>query len=142
MIVGVRCLFVIRIIVYQSCQTLLAKIQIIQFILENNARIVKSVFDDSVTGFYLFVCKRYLCQIILTFVWIVDSTVNGIVLDGIIIRVCHCRTVRVVGAVVCPVNFNHSLVYSLPVVYIISLSPLLLERSLALDDGRLVVEVP
>ena len=75
MIVSLCHLFKVRIAADESHQLLLAKRQVVELVLEDYARVVKSVGDDGVALSHLLLRERNLRQIILALVRIVLRTI-------------------------------------------------------------------
>ena len=71
-------MFIIRIVIDQSEQGFLTQCQIVELILEDNAGMIQSVFQQFVAFCQLFWSKRYLSQIILTLMWVIDGAVCGL----------------------------------------------------------------
>ena len=70
-IVDIGHLFKLREVSHESCELLFAERQIVEFILEDDARIVESILNDQVTCGHLLFGKWYLCQIVFTLVRVV-----------------------------------------------------------------------
>ena len=72
----------------QTIERSLALCQVVELVLEDDARMKQSFLNLLVTGFKLFVSEGYLCQIVLTIMWVVGKRiVSGILLlasDGIV----------------------------------------------------------
>ena len=75
---------VVGIVGGQACQHLLAQLQVVEFVLDDDAGMVETVLDGIVAGCHLFLRKGYLCQVVFTIVRILGG------------RVCQ-RFVGVVG---------------------------------------------
>ena len=92
---------------------------------------------------FLFFAEWNVLQIVFTFVGVILGTVlNGgqRVFGGL--ERCEGVGHRFVVHLVAEGVAHHCLVRALPVVFVLALSPLLLEGGLSLGDGQLVVEIP
>ena len=104
---------------------------------------MQSVHDDKVGGFHLLVGERYVFQIVFTLVGVVLCAVGNLCQ-----RVLHGngfeeRVALFVGEhLVFSSRGHHGLVNALPVVNVLTLSPLALERLLTLAHGHRIIEIP
>ena len=71
MVVDVVHLLELREVGEQTRECLLAERQVVELVLEDDARVVESVLNDEVASCHLFFGERYLCEVILTLVRIV-----------------------------------------------------------------------
>ena len=142
-------LFVGGILVGQAGQLLLGQTVVLQLILEDHTGIIQTIHDNQVALGFLFVGKGYLCQVVLAVVRVVGQCVGlgrKTVLALSNIRVLRVfQTAQAVGNFLCAFHVQiayNGLVRALPVVGILTLAPLLLERLFTLVHGHLVVEIP
>ena len=128
----------------QAGQLFLAEGQVVEFVLEDDARVVESVLDDEVAGSHLLLGEGNLCQIVFTFVWIVLRAV-GDLLERVLNGFLACNGVEhfLRHVLASAAQASHDgLVGALPVVDVFALAPLSLEGLLALLHGHGVVEIP
>ena len=136
-------LLVRRILVGEPAQRLLAQRQVVELILENDAAMMQSVHDDEVGGFHLLVGERYVFQIVFTLVGVVLCAVGNLCQ-----RVLHGSRLEERVALFIGEHFvlssrgHHGLVDALPVVNVLTLSPLALERLLTLTHSHRIIEIP
>ena len=143
MIVCIVHVLVFGVMVVESDEMFLAQLQEVEFVLEDNASMIESVHDDEVACLHLFFCERNLCEIVLTLVRIVLRTVHLTLCYRVGSSLCrHQRVALFVGQLGEVVLCHHRAVHTLPVVNILTSSPLLLESRLSLVYSHLVVEVP
>ena len=104
---------------------------------------IQSIHDDEVAGLYLFMGERQLHDVIFASMWIVLCAVGTLFK-----RVGHsfspCNRVDLLfrQIVVSTTNAYHRFVYTLPVVYILALTPTTLEVGLTLVYRHGVIKVP
>ena len=129
----------------EACELFLAQPEVVELVLEDDARVEESVGDDGMAFCFLLFGKRNLLQVVFSFVRIVFQAVflavsHGVFysLHGLCERVAH----GLVLLLTAPEVADHRLVRPLPVVFIFTLSPLFLESRLTLRHGELVVEIP
>ena len=106
---------------------------------------MESVFQYLVAGLQLFWSKRNLCQIVLPFVGIVLCAVCDMFQRISHLFGTHERVTLFIGQL--RLVFIHQIAYNsfiapLPVVHILTLTPLLLEGCLTLRQSHRVVEIP
>ena len=154
MIPGVGHLLVVGIVLRQSQQVLLREVQVVEFILEDDARLEQRLLDDGVAGLLLLVGEGDLGQIVLSVVRVVSQAVGLGGLGGIrgfrivrglwIIRIlcAFCLFLILCALWGIPAEIHHRLVEALPVVGILAPAPQSLEGGLSLVDGRGIIEVP
>ena len=127
----------------EPVELFLTEPQVVELVLEDDARVVESFLDHIVAGGFLFFGEGYLRQVVFA--------VMRVVLQTVLLashRVGRFLFVRggVVGQLVFTAVFadasHHRLVHALPVVGVLALAPLFLEGLLALVHSHLVVEVP
>ena len=141
-------LFIVGILFGEPRQRLFAERQIIEFVLENDAGVEQAVLDDVVTLDLLLVRERNLRQIIFTGVWIGSGGVRCQRVGCDLPTLSHCcsngvgRFFPLPCVTVGRIEIDHCTVDALPVVDILTLSPLSLESDLALADGLRIIEVP
>ena len=145
MVEGICHVVVVGILCFQTTQRLLAERQVVEFVLEDHARVEQSVHDCLVAGFYLLFGERNLRKIILAFVRVVLCAVLDL-FERVGKSLCPGNRV---GLLLCELrlrvraaNGHHRLVYALPVVDVFTFSPPLLEVLLSLVHGHLVIEIP
>ena len=143
MIIDIVHVLVFRILVGHATEMLLAQQQVIELVFEDDAGVVQSVHDDEVACLHLFLGEWYLREVVFAFVGIVMGTVGNEterVLNGFRLR---DGVALLVGQLSLSAESAHNrLVDALPVVHVLTLSPLSLESGLSLVDCHLVVEVP
>ena len=143
-VVDIGHLFKLREVGHESCELLFAERQIVELVLEDDARIVESILNDQVACGHLLFGKWYLCQIVFTLVRVVLCAVVDLferVLKGLLLGngvQCLLRKFFAGSAHSC----YDSLVGALPVIDILTLAPLLFESLLTLLHGQRIVEVP
>ena len=124
----------LRIIVGQAVKLLFAEAQVVEFVLEDDTGMIQSVGDDGMAFGFLLLLERNLLQVILPFVRIILRTV----LYGgqRVLRGFHGRIQGVCDLVLWVIAkgqvANDGFVGALPVVLILSFSPLLLESGFTL----------
>ena len=142
MIEHVGHVLVFRIAVGDTSESLFAQWQIVEFVLEYYTGVVEAVHYYKIAGLYLFLCERYLFEIVLSFVWIVLRAV-GYQFERIGYGFGLCYGVELFfGHLQLFAKGHDGLVHALPVVHVFSLSPFLLEFGFTLIHCHLVVEVP
>ena len=136
-------LLVGRILVGKPAQGLLAQLQIVELVLEDDTAVMEAVHDDEIGGCHLLFGERDILQIILSLVGIVLGAVGYLcqrVLDG-------CRPEERVALFVgehfiFAGKTNNGLVDALPVVNVLTLAPKSLESLFSLAHSHWVIEVP
>ena len=121
-------MLIILVLVLYAPQGFLAQCEIVEFVLENDTRMVEPIGQHLVARRNLFVRERYLRQVIFTFVRIILSTVCKM-LDRVF-TFCHLhqRVTYFIGHFLCLcMHYHNRLVDTLPVIYILALSPHFLE---------------
>ena len=127
---------------HQTIELLFAERQMVEFILENDARMIESVLNDEVAGRDLFFGERNLRQIVFAFVRVVLRTVFHLfqrVLNSLLTgnRVEHfLRHFPLVDST------HHRLIGALPVIDILALAPQPFKTLLALLHGQRIVKIP
>ena len=142
-IVSLVHVLIVSIFVSQSSQGFFAQRQIVEFILKDNSRVEQSVHNRFVALRDLFLRERNLCKIILPFVRVVLCTVSHILYRVLHSRHIGKRIAHLVSHLVDALSLSDNrLVYTLPIVYILPLSPEFLESRLTLVNSHLVIEIP
>ena len=124
MIVGILQMLIVRIMIHQSAEGFFAEREVIQLILEDDARMIESVFQELVAFCQLLWRERNLGEVVLPLVRIVHGTVGNL-LERIFLgshigeRISHLVG-HLLGALC---RCNHRLVDTLPVIHILSLAP-------------------
>ena len=139
---GFIAMFIVRIVVCQSAQVSFTQLQVVHLILQDDACLEQGFLDNLVTDFFLFVSKGYLCQIELTFMWIC-SCLEGCAVDRlgifwILKNFLFLLSLRLLSVL----QSYHRLIAALPVVSILTLTPLTLESCLSLTNGCWIIKVP
>ena len=120
------------------------ELQIVEFILEDDAGLAEAVHYNGIAGLHLFGREGYLSQIVLTTVGITGCAV-GFLLQGVLGSSLTARGRRIGCR---PVSLavgrlgHHGFVRPLPVVLIRPLAPTALELSLALAHRHRIIKVP
>ena len=131
------------VLVGKSSQLPFSETEVVELVLEDDAAVVESVHDDQVGGFHLFLGEGDVLQVVFAFMRIVLGAVGDLLQ-----RILHgCRLCQRVALLVGPLfrlcGIGHDgLIDTLPVVHVLTLSPLPLEGLLSLINGHGVVEVP
>ena len=151
-------MFVVGILRSQTAQCLLAKRQVVELVLEDDARMEQTVFDEVVALGQLLFGKRYLCQIVFALMRVESSAVGrflrllriGLAVSGCAValssRLAILRTRRVISilrtlCVFCAEVYD-GLVDALPVIFVLAPTPQSLEVLLTLTDGLRIIEIP
>ena len=120
---GLVHLCVVVIVACQSQQLFLAQRQVVEFVLEDDARVEQPVLDDVVGGSLLLFCEWYLCQIVVALVGIVPclclprllSRLSLFLFDSLL-----CLFSLLLLLLFCG---HHRLVAALPVVFVLPSAP-------------------
>ena len=137
---------IIRIVSHEPVKLLLTKGQIIQFILEDDARIIQSLLYHLMSCRLCLFGEWYLSQIILSLMWIIDSRIQTFFFlllgffyccNGIALFVCHH-----LEAVGLKNIFYNSLIIAAPIIDILTFSPQALETLLTLQNCLRIIEIP
>ncbi len=130
----------------ESHQVLLAQVEVVQLVLEDDARLEQTLLYYIVAGGTLFLRKRYLRQIVLAFVWVVDSRIHTCLALLLLLLYGGNGVALLVGKLslidwlqICAHDGD---VAALPVVLVLSFAPCALERLASLQHGLWVVEIP
>ena len=143
MIVGILQMLIVRIMIHQSAEGFFAEREVIQLILEDDARMIESVFQELVAFCQLLWRERNLGEVVLPLVRIVHGTVGNL-LERIFLgshigeRISHLVG-HFLGSLC---RCNHRLVDTLPVIHIFSFAPEFLELRLTLAHCHRRIEVP
>ena len=138
-------------VVGESQQVLFAQVQVAELVLEDDAGMEQTVLDNVVRGGNLVFCEGYLSQIVFSVVRVVGQSVVGHRVGRLFnvgqsaIRLSAAYAVDAFlrfRSVHASLKVDHSPVGALPVVGVLALAPLPLERLLTLIDGNRIVEVP
>ena len=138
----------IGVVVNQTYQVFLTESQrslAVKFVLEDDTSMEQSVLDDIVCSGFLGRRKRDLRQIVGALMWVVG--VGGCCISKALQpvvspkEVCAVR-IKADGIVLLIHISNNRLVEALPVVFILTFSPLPLKRCFALGDGDRIIEIP
>ena len=78
MIVGILQMLIVRIMIHQSAEGFFAEREVIQLILEDDARMIESVFQELVAFCQLLWRERNLGEVVLPLVRIVHGTVGNL----------------------------------------------------------------
>ena len=127
----------------KSSQLPFSETEVVELVLEDDAAVVESVHDNQVGGFHLFLGEGDVLQVVFAFMRIVLGAVGNL-LQRILHGCCLCQRVALlVGPLFHLCGIGHDgLIDTLPVVHVLTLSPLSLEGLLSLINGHGVVEVP
>ena len=148
-------LLVVGILAGQPAQRLLAELQVVQLVLEDDARMKQTVLDEVVALGFLFVGEGDLCQVVFAIVRVVGGTIGWLALarsnrvaEGSTLgggqTVCGFRCICILCLLrtVWQLQVHHRLVDALPVVLVLALAPLPLEGLLTLADCLGIIEIP
>ena len=139
-------MLVVGIVRCKPTQIALSQSQILYLVLNNDSRMIESIFDDLVASSLLLFSKRYLCQIILTLMRVEGTRIHWSHRRGVAIG-CHLVLRRYLSAVLRFVlvrrgHTHHGVIKPPPVVGILAFSPFALEGGLTLTYGCGVIEIP
>ena len=146
MVVDIVHLLELREVGEQTRECLLAERQVVELVLEDDARVVESVLNDEVAGCYLLLGERNLCEVVFALVRVVLCAV-GHLFQRVLCRFDTSDGVEgflreVFAGARATHTCHNGLVHALPVVDVLALTPLPLESLLTLLHGHRVVEVP
>ena len=141
---------VVGIVVRQSCQVLLTQRQVAQFVLEDHTRMEQTILDDIVRNCFLLIGKGNLRQIVLTLVgivfWFQVVLVCLVLFLLSLLRSLGFQTIGGLCHTFCRFllswHTHHGLVHTLPVILILTPTPLALEQHLSLIHSLRIIEVP
>ena len=137
---------IFRIVSHESVKLLLAERQIIEFIFEDNARIIQPILYHLMSCCLCLFGERYLCQIILSLMRIINSRIHTLLFfllgflhshQRIALLICHHLETICLKDV-----FYNSLIITSPVINIIALTPHTLEGLLSLQYCLRIIEIP
>ena len=145
MVVGVVHVLVVGIVVGEPSEGFLAQREIVELVLEDDTTVVQPVFDDGIAGRYLLLGEGNLGKVVLPLVRVV-LRLRGDFAEGVSLLLCvEDRVTLLVGevgdGVVAEVR-HHRFIDALPVVDILTLTPLPLESLFTLSDGNGIIEIP
>ena len=146
MIVQLILWFKFRIVIHESVELLLTESQIIELILKDDTRMIQAVFYHLMSSSLRFVRERYLRQIVLSLMWIINSRIQTL----FFLLLCFFYSSKGVALLishhfetVCLKNILYnSLVVSSPVINIFTFTPQALECLLSLQYCLRVIEIP
>ena len=141
-------LHIVGILGSQSRQCLLTEPEIVEFVLEDDARMEEAVLDQVVAGSPLLVREGYLRQVVFALMGVEGGTVGcclllyGGAVGCLSIRVYQGGVARRLRLAVGLLEADHRLVQALPVVLVLALAPQSLEGLLTLADRLRIIEIP
>ena len=136
-------LLIRRILVGESSQLPFTKRKIVQLIFEDDTAMMQTIHNNKVGSLYLLLGERDILQIVFPFVGVVLCAVGNLfqrvfngggLSDGVALFIGPLFYGRGTG--------HHRLVDALPVVHVLTLSPLLLESLFTLIHGHGIIEIP